>query len=780
MDELQKLYDVLISEGLYTKSFDAFKEQYQDQSYRDKVYNVVSDQGLYTKSKNEFDLKYKIDSTPSPDETEVVSSGVPEKKNPFESEPDLQEMPKATEELALPSESDTQSISSESFLTEDSVDETDPFAGSILSDQFNKDLADNSFMASVNSITPELTGDREEEQVVPEMNYKFNQYGFTFEETGIGDKMKVKAANGEEISIPLDAFSLPYIPIEIGAESRANKLRDFLIKNKKESEKSFTEATLKEQKKLNKIQNKEELVALNTLFNTQVDKFAEDVKNFSAEKLRLGKIYKNTFAGKTAEELEANPYYKEYIEATNNLNSARTKLINRQKNFATKGAQLDEMVGEYTLMQSQQGGAGQFVERLGNSLLEGVGGAFLSGAEEIAAFIAPKLMNFDASESKFAAGEHVDYAVAQVLNNTDGYQLDDITILAGEQSEELQQIKELLAKGKLDVTEDKKLKSLLSDFSPKDLQVVLENIKTPDGNTLHSLTESIFEDVSTKAVREFEETEIQTAVKGRPDIMATEKISRYQKAKSAAMGGAFSENIYTGRTGYLDLEEGLRDKVRTVFNRYIGGEDDAQAAYRKVIKNNGNDIQKAMHGVAYSIPAFVNVVKSGGKKAAQLTTKYGKELGEKYLKNRKNINKASRIIRLMSQSTEAQMNKMANNPNFDSVDLDEQRAVAVPVAITTAVLEDLGFRNIINSSGLVNSLAARAIGKFAKAKVANPKIGSKTFADFVRKDIDQLVSGKVKRAALKGGLTIAAGGAAEFETGALQSIFEIGIEALVQ
>ena len=59
MDELQKLYDVLVREGKYTKSFDEFKVKWsQDQAYKDKVFDVVSRDGLYTKDKNSFFQKY--------------------------------------------------------------------------------------------------------------------------------------------------------------------------------------------------------------------------------------------------------------------------------------------------------------------------------------------------------------------------------------------------------------------------------------------------------------------------------------------------------------------------------------------------------------------------------------------------------------------------------------------------------------------------------------------------------------------------------------------------
>lgn len=58
MNDLQKLYDVLVRDGYYTKSFDEFKVKWQDQTYQDKVYGVVSRDGLFTKSKDEFLNKY--------------------------------------------------------------------------------------------------------------------------------------------------------------------------------------------------------------------------------------------------------------------------------------------------------------------------------------------------------------------------------------------------------------------------------------------------------------------------------------------------------------------------------------------------------------------------------------------------------------------------------------------------------------------------------------------------------------------------------------------------
>lgn len=48
MEELQKLYDVLVREGKYTKSFEEFQNKWSnDQSYQNKVYDVVNRDGLF-------------------------------------------------------------------------------------------------------------------------------------------------------------------------------------------------------------------------------------------------------------------------------------------------------------------------------------------------------------------------------------------------------------------------------------------------------------------------------------------------------------------------------------------------------------------------------------------------------------------------------------------------------------------------------------------------------------------------------------------------------------
>ena len=55
---LEKLYQVLRENNLYSKSFDEFLTQYQDDDYKKKVYNEVSRRGLYSKDYASFAVKY--------------------------------------------------------------------------------------------------------------------------------------------------------------------------------------------------------------------------------------------------------------------------------------------------------------------------------------------------------------------------------------------------------------------------------------------------------------------------------------------------------------------------------------------------------------------------------------------------------------------------------------------------------------------------------------------------------------------------------------------------
>lgn len=73
MEELQKLYDVLVRDGYYTKTLEEFTTQFEDPTYQDKVFNVVSREGLYTKDKDSFLNKYSLKKKDAPEDMVSIS-----------------------------------------------------------------------------------------------------------------------------------------------------------------------------------------------------------------------------------------------------------------------------------------------------------------------------------------------------------------------------------------------------------------------------------------------------------------------------------------------------------------------------------------------------------------------------------------------------------------------------------------------------------------------------------------------------------------------------------
>ena len=99
-------------------------------------------------------------------------------------------------------------------------------------------LQDVEFSTSLNNIDASLI-DMEEESVVPFMMDNFQKYGFTFEETGIGDSMTVTTADGKEtITIDLDPFLSKTEVLE------SKKLKDFITQFAVEADELTPEESL--------------------------------------------------------------------------------------------------------------------------------------------------------------------------------------------------------------------------------------------------------------------------------------------------------------------------------------------------------------------------------------------------------------------------------------------------------------------------------------------------------------------------------------------------------
>jgi hypothetical protein len=112
---------------------------------------------------------------------------------------------------------------------------------------------------------------------------------------------------------------------------------------------------------------------------------------------------------------------------------------------------------------------------------------------------------------------------------------------------------------------------------------------------------------------------------------------------------------------------------------------------------------------------------------------------------------------------DATMQQMSD-PKFKDISENEKYAVAVPVGIVNAVLEEFGLRNVIGKSGVVNNILTSVLNKTTKPTTA--------------KSFKELVENEIQSGIARGVLTFGAAGLAEAETGAAQAAAEIGIQEI--
>lgn len=123
-----------------------------------------------------------------------------------------------------------------------------------------------------------------------------------------------------------------------------------------------------------------------------------------------------------------------------------------------------------------------------------------------------------------------------------------------------------------------------------------------------------------------------------------------------------------------------------------------------------------------------------------------------------------RTATMYSMVSDGIRQEMDKNPEFAKVSENEKLAVVLPIGITGAVLEEFGLRNIKGSTGLINKMAMKALGK------STSKTTAKTFRELVENEVESAIA--------KGLLVTTSAGLAEAESGALQELTETGVKEI--
>ena len=490
------------------------------------------------------------------------------------------------------------------------------------------------------AIKPDLIK-KDEEFVVEELNYAYGNEGFTFEEAGFGfDKMNVTSANGDEISIDLDAFTTKKNIEE------AKKLDEFIKKNVQENINIRKQEDSYEENKVI-FETDKDVQETIRLLNQEAETLNKGLKNFelnqsilNEEKAALDSLTEQQKRQQRDRILKYNVEQKE-------LNNSLRNIKDYGEQYFSRKALLEEAIGEYTAMKSRQGNLGQ------------------------------------ALREEFARG------IGRIGAGYVGYGIDLMT--------------EMREFAGLDP------KEFRSRYRKK---AEAKGLTLPDN--FESLTFSEIKDLYPEVIDTF--TYTTSAGIGGPGQQITQNITQ---------GGSFINEI-TDEVKKTKKGDTLPD-IREYFVELTGGKNVSEQ-YMQAKKEEF--WAGALIGLSGSIPAFLNP--------------------EKF----------SRVANLISQVSDYY------EEEFQDLDLteNEKASLKLPLAITSGVLENIGFRNIINKQPFVKRLLSRII------KDMPDNVTEGTFRDFVRKSVSNSL--------VRGGATVTAAGLAEFETGAMQEISDIGGKAL--
>ena len=328
---LQDLYNRAVSKG-YSKSIEEFSILISsDQEVLEDNYNYVRQQG-YQKPIEDFQFLVGVKKKDTPEDTVSLS------------EDGLLEQPTITPQP----EPAPQEVSV--------VDDTTVISGR----EERGDTLNVVEPTPEGGIKPELIA-KTEEYVVPELNYKYGDQGFVFEEAdAFGDEMVVRAANGNTINVELDVF--------LGDKAaEAKKLNDFIEANKVEPK---VLNTLEQKYQNNKIKFDTEEDVKNSLAN--LNKEAQAYSSLAEFYLKRKAKVEEERAALEALTSEQRLAQTERIKAFNQQQEELRKLaepISRvYEEYKGRETRLNQAIGDFYAMKSKQGG---WSAEIYNKILEG-------------------------------------------------------------------------------------------------------------------------------------------------------------------------------------------------------------------------------------------------------------------------------------------------------------------------------------------------------------------------------------------------------------------------
>ena len=590
------------------------------------------------------------------------------------------------------------------------------------------------FERSLAFITPDLIG-REEEEVVNRMKYHFTDYGFTFSKTGAGDAMIVKADNDEEIEIDLDPFTRG------GEEQGSIELQNFLQQNRRvdpEMEELTYSYDLNRKKYFSRQAADNDIQSV----RDQSEALGLRYQDYLREQ---GEIDTAITAMTQVPLSERGPEFKaEYdalIQKKSELAGVKGQLQQEVGEFQIYHDKINSAVGNYLTMKEDDSSAGlTFLKAGWNNILSGITGPLAS-----------------------AAGIPMDlfYGVAQTVDEDFG------------------------------MTEEEKKERYITIATDLGYDIP-ENIEDDAvyNKWLEGLMESTFEaegvegeGISATMNRYPKEIREELEAEGYdPSRVINADGLKMWNNEGGILGNGGWEEIpdYASDTSpgerlkrlVMDQEvkenkEPTKQLVRSLLD--VARFDDVSE--ERVQAQSESVIVEGALGLAQSFPSillgFIGRGKGPKFKGAE------KPLA-KFVQRFKNYatspGAVAQTIGFSLLQTDALMQEMENDPDFKYVTETEKKAITVPLAVSTAILETYGLRSLAKGP-MMGKLMTQVTKLLPKG--ATPKMFSETFKKVVESNI---AKGVYSSKALRGLGIVGGAAVVEFETGGLQTVAEIGMK----
>ena len=332
-DKIKQLYDLYVSNGLIKSvDFNTFSSASEEQ--RSQLYNLGRDNGLFqTTDFNTFNSAFvggqvNVPYARKEQVQEQVQQPTLKKKEPSSMVSSLETTPSVSQEEPLRT-TDYINIEGEAEPKTATVPYAVGMEPKPKVEKVEKKKAPSFLTESISTITPELIA-KNEEYVVPQLNYQFGPMGFKFEESGMtGDFMKVTAPNGEQIEISLDPF------LSSKEKTESEKLKQFInkytanIKGLSTLENQYKE----ENRKFNNQKEVDDAVKLNTdeanSIKNEISLFLQEQKKLDSESKYLQSVPFN----------ERNS--KEYLDRFNAYNTKISEIEIKKNDIDRKSTRLN-------------------------------------------------------------------------------------------------------------------------------------------------------------------------------------------------------------------------------------------------------------------------------------------------------------------------------------------------------------------------------------------------------------------------------------------------------